>query len=79
MAKKPQKAPPVSEKNLYCRLSDLSNEASVEQFFVSRMLEDLGYRDNQIKPKETLDKLATPGRRKPDVSTGLCVGGETKG
>ena len=62
MSPRPQKS---EEKNLYCRLSDLSNEASVEQFFVSRMLQDLGYQDSQIKAKETLENLATPaGRRK---------------
>lgn len=60
----PPQPPTGSKKNRYCCLSDLSNEASVEQFFVSRMLEDLGYRDSQIKTKETLDKLATPAGRK---------------
>lgn len=29
-------------RNLYCRRDDLGNEASVETFFISRMLSDLG-------------------------------------
>ena len=43
--------PGQSQENLYCRLDSLSNEASVERFFVDRMLGDLGYKDNQIQPK----------------------------
>ena len=54
----------TQQKNKFCLLSDLSNEASVEQFFISRLLQDLGYRDRQIKPKNSLDKLATPAGRK---------------
>lgn len=45
-------------KNKFCQLADLGNEASVEQFFVNRLLRDLGYKDSQIKPKESLDALA---------------------
>jgi type I restriction enzyme M protein len=61
-------------RNLYCRREDLSNEASVETFFVSRMLKDLGYKDSQIKPKESLQTLTVSrgGRRteryKPDYA-----------
>ena len=33
--------------NKYLNLSDLRNEASVEQFFVQRLIEDLGYRDTE--------------------------------
>lgn len=43
--------------NLYCSQSDLVNEASVETFFVNRMLADLGYRDSQIKTKQSIDEL----------------------
>ena len=50
--------------NAYCSLSDLSNEASVEAFFVQRMLEDLGYRDAQIKTKKSLSALVVPRGRK---------------
>lgn len=48
----------VTGKNKYASISDLSNEASVEQFFVSRLLEDLGYTDAQIRPKTSLSELA---------------------
>jgi len=51
----------TTAKNVYCQLSDLSNEASVENFFVSRFLMDLRYRDSQIKTKQSLEKL-TVGR-----------------
>jgi type I restriction enzyme M protein len=45
-------------RNIWCKLDDLTNEAAVEQFFVSRLLaEGLGYADAQIKPKTSLDKL----------------------
>lgn len=50
--------------NKFGALSDLRNEASVEQFFVSRLLRDLGYRDAQVKPKVALDELrVSKGRR----------------
>ncbi|WP_048726860.1 N-6 DNA methylase [Kytococcus sedentarius] len=52
-------------RNLFCSLDDLDNEASVEQFFVSRLLEDMGFRDSQIAPKASLEELAvSQGRRK---------------
>jgi type I restriction enzyme M protein len=54
-----------SPENKFARLADLGNEASVEQFFVSRLLSDLGYRDSEIKPKTSLDELSlNMGRRK---------------
>lgn len=46
-----------SQTNLYCRLEDLSNEASVETFFISRLLKDLGYKDSQIQTKKSLQSL----------------------
>ena len=46
-----------SSRNVFCDLSDLTNEASVEAFFVNRLLEHLGYRDRQIKPKHSIDSL----------------------
>ena len=49
--------PDHAQENLYCRLDSLSNEASVEKFFVDRMLDDLGYRDNQIQPKKSISEL----------------------
>jgi type I restriction enzyme M protein len=47
-------------KNKYCLSSDLSNEASVESFFVLRLLEDLGYADREIKTKERIDQRRIP-------------------
>jgi type I restriction enzyme M protein len=51
--------------NKYCRSTDLSNEASVESFFVSRMLTDLGYKDGEIKLKRAIGELTVArGRSK---------------
>lgn len=51
--------------NKYCSSTDLSNEASVEAFFVLRMLADLGYRDSEILAKTAIQELKVPhGRRK---------------
>jgi type I restriction enzyme M protein len=46
-----------SLRNVFCDLSDLTNEASVETFLVNRLLEHLGYSDRQIKPKHSIDTL----------------------
>jgi len=48
-------------RNIYCRFIDLSNEASVETFFLSRLLPDLGYKDSQIQTKKSL-RVFTVGR-----------------
>jgi len=50
----------MSAKNLFCRSSDLTNEASVESFFVLRLLAELGYDDKEIKTKEAIQQLAVP-------------------
>ncbi|HLX62037.1 MAG TPA: N-6 DNA methylase [Planctomycetota bacterium] len=51
--------------NKYCKATDLTNEASVESFFVMRMLEDLGYEDNEILPKNSIQELKiSRGRKK---------------
>lgn len=49
--------------NLFCRSSDLSNEASVEAFFVLRLLRDLGYEDHEILPKKAIQELKIPKGR----------------
>ena len=55
----------TKEENMFCRLEDIGNESSVEQFFVSRLLTTMGFKDGQIKSKESLDKLVINlGRRK---------------
>lgn len=48
------------------KLADLSNEATVEQFFVARLLTDLGYKDAQIKPKASIDELKISKGRKSE-------------
>ncbi len=50
-------------KNRYCSIEVLRNEADVEQNFVRRLLEDLGYSDAEILPKQSLDALAIGGMR----------------
>ncbi len=46
-----------SAQNKYCKSSDLTNEASVESFFVMRMLQDFGYNDKDVKTKVSIDSL----------------------
>lgn len=46
--------------NIFCNIKDLSNESSVEAFFINRLLETLGYSDSQIKTKTSIDELAVP-------------------
>ena len=51
--------------NKYTTRSVLDNEATVEQFFVQRLLTDLNYNDAEIKPKSSLSELTvSSGRRK---------------
>lgn len=64
--------------NMFCKWDNLDNEASVESFFVDRLLNELGYEDSEIKPKNSIDKLPIPkGRQdehyKPDYVT-YCDG-----
>lgn len=58
---------PYRDKNIYCRMVDLSNEASVEEFFISRLIKDLGFKDSQIKPKTSIETLTvSAGGRKTE-------------
>jgi len=43
--------------NLFCDKKVLTNESSVEQFFVQRLLTHIGYTDTQIKPKTSIKEL----------------------
>lgn len=52
--------------NKFCKIKDLTNESSVEQFFIIRLLQDLGFRDVDIKTKESIDELV------------ISAGGRTK-
>jgi type I restriction enzyme M protein len=53
-------------KNKFCQVKNLGNESSVEQFFLIRLIKDLGFRDEDIKTKESLDELviSAGGRKK---------------
>ena len=58
--------------NLFCDQASLSNEASVEAFFVFRLLTALGFDDRDIKLKNSLSELEVARGRskelyKPDV------------
>ena len=48
------------DENMFCKRSDLHNEAAVETFFVNRLLHDLEYRDNQIQTKKSISEIAVP-------------------
>jgi type I restriction enzyme M protein len=52
--------------NKYCDKSVLRDEASVEEFFVSRLLKDLGYKDSEIRPKNTLTAITVSRGRKQE-------------
>lgn len=54
----------MSTENKYCKSADLTNEASVESFFVLRLLADLGYHDAEIRPKNSIEELRVPKGRK---------------
>ncbi|HEY8271749.1 MAG TPA: N-6 DNA methylase [Pseudobdellovibrionaceae bacterium] len=45
-------------KNIFCKLSDLKNEATVESYFIDRLLSDLGYADDDISLKESISEHA---------------------
>ena len=53
--------------NKYCRATDLTNEASVETFFVNRLLTDLKYRDSEIKTKRAIQELRVPRGRQSEL------------
>jgi type I restriction enzyme M protein len=46
--------------NKFCRSVDLTNEASIESFFVLRLLKDLGYADKEILTKKSIQELKVP-------------------
>jgi len=45
------------KKNIFCDKNDLTNESSVEQFFIIRLLKDLGYEDRNIRTKEFIQEF----------------------
>jgi len=51
--------------NIFCNIKDLYNEASVETFFIDRLIKDLKYEDSQIKTKLNIQAFNIGrGRRK---------------
>jgi type I restriction enzyme M protein len=44
-------------KNMFCSLETLHNESDVEQFFVIRLLKQLGYKDESIRTKASLKDI----------------------
>lgn len=52
-------------KNIFCDKKDLTNEASVEKFFIDRLINILGFTDKEIKTKKSLKELSiSKGRKK---------------
>ena len=43
--------------NMFCDVSDLNNEASVEALFVDRLLVELNYPDNQVLRKQSIAQI----------------------
>lgn len=50
-------------KNLFCDLSDLRNEASVESLFVNGLFGYLEYPDSRLHTRESNERLAIPRGR----------------
>ena len=48
----------TAQRNMFCARRDLRNEADVEQNFVRRLIESLGYTDRAIRPQAALEALA---------------------
>lgn len=44
--------------NIFCKKADLKNEATVESFFIDRLLAELGYEDGEISLKESISEFA---------------------
>lgn len=52
-------------KNKYCEKKELVDESDVEQFFIIRLLSDLGFKDKDIKTKKSIsDLLVGKGSKK---------------
>jgi len=61
MIKTKQKIMIHDQKNMFCTLTDLTNEAQVESLFVERLLKALDYPDGRVKRKESITEI-TIGR-----------------
>lgn len=47
----------MQKQNMFCKKSDLTNESSVEIFFINRLLGFLGYSDSDIKTKHSISEI----------------------
>jgi len=61
MNKTKQKLMSYEQKNMFCNIADLSNEAYVESLFIDRLLKALDYPDNRVRRKESISDI-TIGR-----------------
>lgn len=70
-----QQAEGMLDQNKYCKKEVLLDEPSVEQFFISRLLKDLGYEDAEIRPKNTLEEIAISrgGRKKENYRPDYAI------
>lgn len=44
------------KKNKYCKITNLRNESDVEQFFVIKLLEELGFTQDFLRTKATIEE-----------------------
>ena len=51
-----------ARKNKFCSISDLSNESSVEDFFILPLLRDLGYKNEDIRTKHSIEEIVVSKR-----------------
>lgn len=50
------------KKNKFCKWSDLTNESSVEDFFILPLLKNLGYTNEDIRSKQSIDEITVSKR-----------------
>jgi len=66
-------------KNMFCNMTDLNNESSVEALFIDRLLKELNYPDNRVLRKQsiaqiTIGKGSKKENYKPDYALLNSVG-----
>lgn len=61
-------------RNLYCERKSLTNESSVEKFFIDKLLIDFGFKDTNIQTKESITKLTiSEGTRRYSYKPDYCI------
>ena len=50
------------KKNKFCKWNELTNESSVEDFFILPLLRDLGYTNEDIRSKQSIDEITVSKR-----------------